>query len=111
MIDEIMRETDGVASGDDNGKIELREFLAWYGKMLKTKRDTEHEDVEDVFRSLGGSLTEGESNDGKISKADIQQKIKELYDLDVDVDEIFPNGSKEVAMADFTKLLLALRAE
>merc|ERR1719345_216551 len=58
MIDDIINSADGnhKLDADSNGKIELREFLNWYGLKLKSKRDTSTEDVADVYRALGGEL-------------------------------------------------------
>lgn len=37
MCPQTQYEAEG-GSSDSNGKIELREFLNWYGKMLKKKK-------------------------------------------------------------------------
>ena len=112
MIDEIMREADGGADHDGDGKIGLREFLQWYGRKLKTKKDTSKEDVQDVYRALGGDFGEAsEASAGGekkvVTKEEFAAALKEHYDLDVDVNELFAmHVGKELKMADFEELLM-----
>lgn len=122
MIDEIMTEADGGADRDNNGKIELREFLQWYGKKLKMKRDTSKEDVQDVYRALGGELAEA-ANAGNgeaaltgekkaVTKEEFAARLKEHYDLDVDVNELFAmHVGKELKMADLADLLMPAKGD
>jgi hypothetical protein len=106
MIDEIMHEAEG-GSSDSNGKIELREFLNWYGKMLKKKKNTMREDVEDVYRALGGEPVEvGQDETKPVTKEEFAAKLKAEFDLDVDADSVFNSFGKDLKMTDFEGLLM-----
>ena len=42
----------GAVGGDNDGRINMREFLRWYARGLKVKRDIAKEDVQDVFQAI-----------------------------------------------------------
>ena len=79
---------------------------------------TAHDDVANVYRALGGVPAPEEKGEGSpgreqktISKPELRARLKAEYDLDVNVDELFPSSSlasptKELMMQDFEALLL-----
>jgi len=64
-------------SSDRNGKIEMREFLKWYAKICNSARDTEEEDIMDVFRALGGSDVTKDT----VSKDAVKKLLAADYEL------------------------------
>jgi len=124
MIEEIFHQADGLCpDGNNNGKIELREFLCWYSIQLQKKSNTAHDDVANVYRALGGVPAPEEKIEGSaareqktISKPELQARLKAEYDLDVNeklMEEIFPGSlaspgspTKELKLQDFEALLL-----
>jgi Ca2+-binding EF-hand superfamily protein len=103
-LHKMMKDADSsgnMASGDGNGKIEIREFLKWYGKIFNSARNLEEEDIMDAYRAFGG--TEQKTT---IDKEDIRNKLHKEYDLDVassDLDNFFP--TKEVNVDSFREAL------
>ena len=88
---------------------QLREFLYWYGKMLKKKKNTMREDVEDVYRAFNGEPEEeaGLQEKKAVTKEEFAAMLKKEYDLDVDVEAVFNSFGKDLKMADFESLLIA----
>lgn len=102
-LDEILEEAEGGASGGDgDGKINLREFLHWYAIKLQQKDDTTRDDVNDTFKSLGGSSDEGMPKDA------LKKMLMDEYELDIDVDEIFhsSNANAFISQSEFESMMM-----
>jgi Ca2+-binding EF-hand superfamily protein len=86
--------------GDGDGKISMREFLAWYARCLQLKPTTDKDQMNDAFSSLGGI-------DGKLAKKALYDHMYDHFELEVDVDEAFETPAKdgELKYDDFVKLL------
>lgn len=105
-LDNMMKDADSHSgSGDSsegNGKIEMREFLKWYGKIYNAARNMDDEEIWDAFVALGGG-------DGTaVTKDKIHETIMNMYELDVDVDDVFCTQSSgpEMKYSDFQKEML-----
>jgi Ca2+-binding EF-hand superfamily protein len=87
-------------NGDGDGKISIREFLAWYARCLQLTPNTDKDQVNDAFSSLGGA-------EGKLAKAVLKKLLYDQFELEVDVDEAFETPAKDgdLKYDDFAKLL------
>jgi len=99
-VQQLLSEAERASGGDNNGRIERREFLSWYGNTLRHKSDTSSEDVRHAFQAVAG----GKSG---MCKENLQQLLMQEYDLDVDVGTMFDLcAGQELALADFEKIVL-----
>ena len=80
----------GAVGGDNDGRINMREFLRWYARGLKVKRDIAKEDVQDVFQAIAvpGAAAAAASPGSppaptSISKAQLAEFLKESFELEV----------------------------
>mmetsp|Transcript_83860 Transcript_83860/g.115774 ORF Transcript_83860/g.115774 Transcript_83860/m.115774 type:complete len:206 (+) Transcript_83860:2885-3502(+) len=99
QVKEMIAKVEG-DHGDGDGRINMREFLAWYAQCLQVKPDVDKQQVNDAFSSLGGT-------EGKLAKGEVKSLLRNSFDLDVDVDEAFETPIKdgELKYEDFVKLL------
>lgn len=104
QIKAMITEIDG-KHGDGDGKIDMREFLAWYARCLQLKPTPDKDQVNDAFSSLGGA-------EGKLAKGELKKVLYDHFELEVDVDEAFETPAKEVELKydDFAKLLVKQQA-
>lgn len=90
--------------GNNDGKVDMREFLVWFARGLKEKRDVGSEDILDAYRALGG-----EGNETPTTKEAVAKKLCEDYDLKIDVDHIFdlpPSSDDKLPFEAFKKVLM-----
>jgi len=101
-VAEMVKEAD-VSKGGADGKIDLREFLQWYCKCrkqaAKKAREAVNEEVMEVYHCLGGSNEQG------VDKQKVQEMLLEEFDLDVNLEEIFPSPQPEYNRHEFKRLL------
>ena len=91
-LSKMMREADRGGSNEEkfeeggNGKIEMREFLKWYGAICNEGAGNAHEDqdVMDAYCAFGPA-----DKDTPIAKDKLQAQLLEDYGLEVDVDSLF----------------------
>jgi Ca2+-binding EF-hand superfamily protein len=104
-ITKMMQEADqsnGLNWDGGNGKIEMREFLKWYGKLYNQGKNQEDEEIMDAYSAFG-------STDAAtpIPKEKISSILMEQYGLEIDVDDVFPSTGNEVTHEAFSKVLAA----
>jgi hypothetical protein len=99
--------------GDNDGRINMREFLRWYARGLKVKRDIAKEDVQDVFQAIAvpGAAAAAASPGSppaptSISKAQLAEFLKESFELEVDIDEVLGGPGSTIDVASFEALCL-----
>ena len=91
-LSKMMMEADRGGSNEEkfdeggNGKIEMREFLKWYGAICNegTGNASEEQDVLDAYCAFGPA-----DKDTPIAKDKLQAQLLEDYGLEVDVDSLF----------------------
>ena len=83
----------------------MREFLRWYARGLKVKRDIAKEDVQDVFQAIAvpGDAAAAPTS---ISKAQLAEFLKESFELEVDIDEVLGGPGSTIDVASFEALCL-----
>lgn len=103
----------GAVGGDNDGRINMREFLRWYARGLKVKRDIAKEDVQDVFQAIAvpGAAAAAASPGSppaptSISKAQLAEFLKESFELEVDIDEVLGGPGSTIDVASFEALCL-----
>lgn len=74
----------GNSDNDGNRSIDLREFLDYYAEGLSPV--THQEQAEQDLKNLHIALGNGRED---ISKTKLQEMLKEQFDMDVDIDELF----------------------
>ena len=94
-LQSIIDEVEGLSlnrgeSSDGNGKIEMREYLKWYAKIINSETDIEDEDVMDVFRALGGN----DCSKDTVSKDAVKKLLMSQYELDAQMDEVLGPDDK-----------------
>merc|ERR1719263_883783 len=102
-----MRDADRGSSNEEkfeeggNGKIEMREFLKWYGAICNEDKGTEDQDILDAYRAFGPT-----DKEQPISKDKLKEQLMEQYGLEVDVDSLFVNAvGNEISHDAFTQVI------
>jgi len=89
--------------GEKDGKIQLREFLMMYANGLDNQNTSKYEDVLDAFRALEANP---EDEKARVSKEQFANFMKDNYELDCDLDEMFGvPGETELKLKDFENFL------
>ena len=104
-LDRMMHEADqstGASIDGSSGKIEMRDFLRWYGKMFNSTqgKDAEEQEIMDAYRALGA--TDGST---PIPKEKLSSILLEQYGLDIDVDDVFTNDGGEITHEAFSQMM------
>jgi len=102
-INELINSVDGGGSSAADGQIQLREFLVLYAQGLDSKGKAGSTDVNDCFLSMGGNPR---AKDSTVAAAHVHDVLMREFDLDVDVEAVFPTKGGELARSDFETLLL-----
>jgi|TARA_B110001469_G_scaffold84868_1_gene80351 Ca2+-binding EF-hand superfamily protein len=91
-LSKMMREADRGGSNEEkfeeggNGKIEMREFLKWYGAICNEggANGNEDQDVTDAYFAFGPK-----DKETPIAKDKLQAQLLEDFGLEIDVDSLF----------------------
>jgi len=102
-VEELIRSVDG-ESGDRDGKIELREFLKLYTQGIDQAGKTNDTDINDCFASLGGDPRAQES---RVDTTHLSEVMRNMFDLEIDLNETFGIGGKSLSKEDFHRILEA----
>ena len=106
-LSRVMAEADRGSSNEEkfdeggNGKIEMREFLKWYGAICNEAQGTEDEDVMDAYCAFGPK-----DATTPIAKDKLQAQLLEDFGLEVDVESLFiGSAGNEISHESFTQVI------
>ena len=107
-LNKMMRDADRGGSNEEkfeeggNGKIEMREFLKWYGAVCNEGTTAnEQQDVMDAYCAFGPA-----DKETPIAKDKLQAQLLEDFDLEVDVDSLFIGAvGNEISHEAFTAVI------
>jgi len=99
QVEDLIKKYD---TGDKDGKIQLREFLMMYTYGLDDQKSSDSQDVIDTFSALN---VNPEDEKARVPKEELQKFLKEKYELEVDVDDVFGAAESELSLKHFGTLL------
>jgi len=99
-LEELIKSVD--QQGDNDGKIQLREFYTLYTRGLDTKGAVAMGDVNNTFAAVGGDIA---AENSTVSHEQVQQFMKAEYDLEVDFSETFGISAEQLSKSNFKQVL------
>lgn len=93
-----------VDEGDKDGQLQFREFVKLFTMGLDTKGDAKLSDATDCFMWLGGDPRD---DDSRVGADEIVRHLRDEFDLDVNLAEVFGTAKEELSKEDLEEMLLA----